>query len=206
MNKNKLVALSALGLLSLGSLSAEAKVLSHFNGNGAFADAFQGGKEDGYAYLNVGQGGTSQSMYTYLNYYSASCDWSTGICQGVAANGQIPNQDFNAQSKNATLSTNPVNGPDFSAVKWTYDMNSGTYSESPITLGPISVSWKANGVNTYKAVGNTMNTYLNISWKSVGQSTSASASVTGSIAGAALDSFGGDIGTNSNNDILIERN
>jgi hypothetical protein len=208
MNWSKLSAYSALAALSLGALSAEAKVISHFNGNGAFANAYakgDGGGKD-YSGVFVSQGGTNQSPQTYLNYYSSTCDTASQICTGIQGNGQIPNKDFTSSSKNASLSTNTSSNQNFYAVKWTYNYATGEYTESQINLGYITVTWKSSGLSAFKAVGTTTSTYLNTTWKSTGQSSSSDATVTGSVGGTPLNSGVGNIGTNSNNDILIERN
>lgn len=209
MNWSRLSAFSALAALALGAISAEAKVLYHFNGNGAFANAYfysDGGSD--YSNINVSQGGTNQAPATYLNYYSSNCDSASGsaICSGIQGFGQIPNKDFTVSSKNATLSTNTASNANFYAVKWTYNMTTGEYTESQINLGYFSVNWKSSGFYSSKFIGTNTNTYLNTTWKSTGQSTSADASVSGSVGGTPLNAAGGDIGTNSNNDIYIERN
>ena len=207
MNRSKLSALSALAALSLGAMSAQAKVIYHFNGNGASADAFMygdGGGKD-YSALKVSQGGTNQSPTTYLSYYSALCDTASTICTGIEGSGQIPNRDFTASSKSASLSTNAGSNPDFWAVKWTYNYSTGTYSESPISLGYFSLNWKTSGLASSKTVGTTTSTYLNETWKSTGQSSSAEATVTGSVGGTPFIAAGGRIGSNSNNDLIMER-
>lgn len=208
MNWSRLSVYSAFAALSLGTLSAEAKVLSHFNGNGAFASAYakgDGGGKD-YSGVYVTQGGTNQAPVTYLSYFASTCDTSALICTGIEGNGPIPNKDFTASGKNASLSTNTSSNQNFYAVKWTYNYATGEYTESTVNLGYITVSWKSSGLYAFKSIGTSTSTYLNTTWKSTGQSTSADATVTGSVGGTPLNSAGGSIGTNSNNDILMERN
>ena len=209
MNGPRLSAFSALAVLALGAISAEAKVLSHFNGNGAFANAyFNSNGAGGYSTINVSQGGTNQAPATYLNYYASNCDTVSGnvICSGTQAYGQIPNKDFTSSSKEATLSTNTASIENFYAVKFTYNLTTGEYSESPISLGYFGLSWKSNGIYSDKFIGTSTKNWLNTTWKSTGQTSSAAASVSGSVGGTPLDVIFGDIGMNSNNDVYMERN
>ncbi|MBW8890117.1 MAG: hypothetical protein JF616_20370 [Fibrobacteres bacterium] len=208
MNWSRLTICSALATVSLGALSAEAKVLSHFNGNGAFADAYfqgDGGGKD-YSSINVTQGGTHQAPATDLNYYAAFCDTASTICSGISGNGQIPNKDFSASGKSASLSTNTASNQNFYAVKWTYNYATQEYSESQINLGVIAVNWKSSGLSSFRSTGTSTSTYLNTTWKSTGQSSYTDAAASGTVGGTPLNAAGGSIGTNSNNDIVIERN
>jgi hypothetical protein len=205
MNRMTVAALSALGFLSLTAMAAEAKVVWQFKSNGAYA-GFDSYSEDGdYASLSVSKGGTSTAPETFLSYYNSSCDWVSGLCQGVSAYGRIPNGDFSANSRSATLKSNTAGIPDFYASHWSYNYYTGEYSESQGSLGIINLSWKATGISSSKGVGTSSSTYLNLTWKSTGQYSQADASVTGTIDGEAVQSYTGGIGTNSNNERYLEK-
>jgi hypothetical protein len=205
MKRMTVAAISALGCLSLAAMTAEARVVWHYKTNGAFAgfESSKGG--DDYASFSVSKGGTLQAPETYINYYRSGCDWESGICQGVNAYGRIPNGHFSASAKSATLNTNTAGNPDIYASRWTYNYYTGEYSESPTTLGALNLAWKSTGISTSKGVGSYTNTYLNFTWKSTGQYSQADASVTGTIDGESVEAFLGSIGTNSNNDLSLEK-
>lgn len=203
MNGYKSRMVSALGALALGVIPAEAKVLYHFNGNGAYAGAYGNGKV--YTGLEVSQGGTPRADTVSLHYYTSDCDTLGGPCTGIEAYGPIPGRDFNANGKNATLSTNTSSNPNFTARQWTYDPSTGQYSESPIDLGTIKVDWKSSGLSSTRSVGTTISTYLNTTTKSTGQAAYTDASVSGTVGGIPLDVYGGQVGTYSNNEISVER-
>jgi hypothetical protein len=206
MNKVTLSAISTLGCLSLAAMTAEARVVQHYKTNGAFASFSAYGEGKDYISFSVSKGGSTQAPETYASYYSSDCDWEIGLCQGINAFGKIPNQDFVASSKSAALNTNTAGNPDFHAYAWSYNSYTGEYSESPVSLGAIDLSWKSSGEHTSKFVGTMSDTYLNFTWKSTGQSSQSHATVTGTIGGEPVNGFYSYIGTNSNNDRYNERN
>ena len=208
MKKFTLPALSSLALLSLGALASEARMVGHYSANGARADFSVYGEDKSYQHLTVEQSGTSGpngSTKTYVNYYSGSCDFEAGTCRNDYAYGEIPNKDFNPGPKSATLNTNTASNPGLVAVHSVCDMSTWICTDTPISLGIISLAWKASGESSYRTVGNSTITHANFTWKSVGQSSGSGAFVTGTIAGEAVNAFEANIGTSSNNETTIER-
>jgi hypothetical protein len=206
MNKAGITASTALALAALAPMGAHAKGVSHFNGNGAFANAYDYGPDGNGLNLYVSQGGTPQSAQTYMDFNSSFCDTlQRTVCEGVSGAGLIPNKSFSATAKGATLSVNLSGLQGFNAVRWRYDLGTGEYSETPFDPGTISLAWKASGLFSQKFIGTTTTTYLNATVKSQGQSTGADALANGSVLGQEWNGVTGTIGTNSNNDRYMER-
>jgi hypothetical protein len=138
-------------------------------------------------------------------YYSTTCDYLAGICEGITGSGQIPVQDFTANGKSATLTTNTASDPSFYAFKWTINYNTGVYTDSSISLGSINLTWKGSNLSSSQFIGISTSTVLNTTWKSVGRSTSSSATVSGTFSGNPVMWTSANIGTNFNNDFTMER-
>jgi hypothetical protein len=204
MNKVWISSLSTALGLSFACLSAEAKVVGQFNGNGSFADVVSY-DDNGKSGLSVSESRSGGSVSVYLSYNSSSCDPVSGICRGITAFGPIPKGDFNTSAKGASLATNTSANANFSSVKWTYNYNTGDYSETPLSLGVINVDWKSNGISSYKSIGTSTSTNLNITVKSTGQTSWSDASAIGTLGGAPLSGAYARFGSNSNNEITIER-
>lgn len=205
MFKAGIPALAAMAFAALAPISAHAKVISHFNGNGSFASVYDYASDGKSLNLYVTQGGTSQSTQTYLDFSSSNCDTVGVTCQGVTGSGLIPNRSFSASAKGATLSVNLSGLQGFNAVQWSYNWSTGEYSESPVDLGTITSAWKSSGLSSQKFTGTYTSTYLNTTLKSTGQSTSSDALVALSALGQQWSGLFGSIGTNSNNDRTMER-
>jgi hypothetical protein len=102
------------------------------------------------------------------------------------------------------LNTNTTNNPDFYASAWTYNNITGEYSEAPISLGAINISWEA-GNYSYTMTGTRTETNLNTTWKSTGQSAYSYATASGTIGGEIIQPSYGYFGINSNNERHMER-
>lgn len=205
MFKAGIPALSAMAFAATAPISVHAKVVSHFNGNGAYASVYDYGSDGMSINLYVTQGGTRQAAETYLDFSTSNCDSLGSACEGVSGWGLIPNNSFSASAKSATLSVNLSGLPGFNAVQWRYDWSTGSYSESPIDPGTISSTWKSSGLSSQKFIGTSTSTYLNTTLKSTGQSSYSDAVANVSILGQQLGGAYGSIGTNSNNDRTMER-
>ncbi len=205
MNSLALSAFSAIACMALGAQSLEAKVIGHFKADGAFADLAIDSDPSEYATLGVYRGGTPQSPVTYLNYFVLDCNEDKTICSGVSAFGAIPNGDFTQSNRHASLLTNTSANPNFSSYSWITNSITGEVSQTPINLGTFDLKWLASDVSSYKSIGVTSESHLDFTWKSTGQATGSSAVATGTVAGEALSSTNASLGSNSNNEISMER-
>jgi hypothetical protein len=206
MYKAGITALAAMAFAAIAPITAHAKVISHFKGDGAFASASDYAPDGKSVNLYVSQGGSAQSTQTYLEYYSTSCDSSSWVCTGITGSGLIPNNAFSVSPQKGNLSVNLSGLPGFSAVRWTFNRNTWEYTESPVGLGAISVAWKSSGVSSQKSTGTSTTTYLNTTWKTVGQYSSTDAFANGTVNGEQWTNVYGNIGTNSSNERYMERN
>jgi hypothetical protein len=162
----------------------------HFiaNGDGGFVNWSSGDTLTGgfvFGFLNVGRGGPTNNVQTFLSYFIEQCDAQFN-CSIVEGFGSIPNRDLSGGmgTKQLHLSTNTTGNPNF------------------FTVGPtglIAVDWKANGLYTQSTSGTNQLSFPGLKELSQGSSTYASAAAAGSVVGVAISSFNGaQIGSNHN--------
>lgn len=138
-------------------------------------DSTSGGFAYEFGYLSVQRGGTPQAKTTFLSYSLTSCSFDPlyyYTCSDVEAGyGNVRNADLSIAGKQWRLKVSTANNPGL--VVWA---GSGSLDITFNTLGLYSTS--SNGVTTTK--------YGNLTVETNGQSTSASASVTGRLGAATV--------------------
>jgi hypothetical protein len=133
---------------------------------------------DHYCYMDYdGQEYCYDYQYCYFADYFYTYGW-----------GPIPNKSFriNGNAKGATLSVDLANAPGFSAVRCQYY----DWTCTPITSGSFDVTWASNGAYSYSQNGTSTSTWGSYTQRSVGQSSSASADVRGTVLGMNASGWG----------------
>lgn len=136
-----------------------------------------------FGFLNVGRGGPTNNVQTFLSYFIEQCD-AFFNCSVIEGFGLIPNGDLSGgmSAKQLHLHTNTTGNPNF-------------FSFGP--TGLITVDWKANGLFTQSTSGTNQVVVPGFREQTQGSANFASASASGSVVGTAISLFNGaQIGTN----------
>lgn len=158
----------------------------HFVANGDFASVNWSDVDPTgvgtFGFLTVSRGGPTNNPHTFLSYSVYQCDPFSGCVPIRDGFGFIPNQDLSGGGNSLTLRTNTTNNPNFT-------------TSGP--RGPVSVSWRANGLFTQSTRSTNEFSFPGVTHRSQDNSTSASANASGSIVGAPIGpTASGNIGTN----------
>jgi hypothetical protein len=162
-------ALTMLQSTSMATLIA-APPTAKFKGNGSYIQVY-GSAANGcvWFYLYAGKSGTASAPTTYLYYDmydSCSGQWS------AYGGGQIANSALTVTKKGATLKMTPVDSSSFSVEG---------------ASGDVKLTLTADGVYSHRYSGHSRTEYSGHVYQHHGAWTSASAAVSGSFLGFALD-------------------
>jgi hypothetical protein len=175
---------------------AEGATASHFSSDGATTLNFAATRDDTNASKPV----------TNFNFQRQTCDGNG--CTGIRGFGQIPNSDFKVQDKNARLNVNLAAVAGYTAFSYTFDFNTGTETQEPITPPSVNVEWKqlkGAALIQIKTSGTQVIKIGPTTTKQVGTTFFTKASISGTFANVPLVDAGSDnnLGNNENVNITI---
>lgn len=126
---------------------------------------------------DLGQEICEEYTYCYFADYHYTYGW-----------GQIPNEAFRANGglKGAQLSLDLANAPGFSAIRCEYS----DWTCTPLTTGRFDISWTNNGAYSSSSNGTSTSSWGSYTTRSVGQSSSVSADVSGTALGVNASGWG----------------
>jgi hypothetical protein len=128
--------------------------------------------------------GRASACETYEWCHYTRSSWEYGW-------GEIAKKDFKVSGAGVELRTNLANATNFYTETCTWDETTWTGScQTGTAKDSFNLKWTKNGESSSSSNGTSQYTYGKYSYKSTGQSRSASADVKGSAFGAAVDSTG----------------